>query len=309
MVLRVQFRRRALAALVAMAGGVFATAVPAQDWPSKPIRMIVPYPPAGGTDIVARILNEQLAAELGQPIIIENKGGAAGNLGTDLAAKSPPDGYTFLFTLSSHTINPKLYDKLPFDVERDFVAGQHGGVDPAAIAVHPSVQANNVQELIALAKAKPGKLSYASVGIGSPSHIAGELFKLRTGVDMVHVPYKGGGPAVTDTIGGQVPLLFVSMPAAWQYVKSGKFEGAGRDERQAQHRRAGPRDDRRAGVADCVVNSWYGAFVPAKTPPAIVAEAECRDGQGASDAGARGQASGARRRGRRRTRRRSSRRW
>lgn len=270
MVLRDRFRRRAFAALVAIAGAVFVTAVPAQDWPSRPIRMIVPYPPAGGTDVVARVLAEPLAAELGQPIIIENRGGAAGNLGTDIAAKAAPDGYTFLFTLSSHTINPKLYDKLPFDVERDFVAIGRAASIPQLIAVHPSVKANTIQELIALAKAQPGKLSYASVGTGSPSHIAGELFKLRTGVDMVHIPYKGGGPAVADTIGGQVPVLFVSMPAAWQHVKAGRLRALA----VTSDKRSVVAPDlptlAEAGVADSVVNSWYGAFAPAKVPAAIV---------------------------------------
>ena len=263
-------RRRALFALAAIAGAMFATGAPAQDWPSKPIRMIVPYPPAGGTDVVARILTEPLAAELGQPIVIENRGGAAGNLGTDIAAKAAADGYTFLFTLSSHTINPKLYDKLPFDVERDFVAIGRAASIPQLIAVHPSVKANTIQELIALAKSQPGKLSYASVGTGSPSHIAGELFKLKTGIDMVHIPYKGGGPAVTDAIGGQVPVLFVSMPAAWQHVKSGRLRALA----VTSDTRSVVAPDlptlAEAGVADCVVNSWYGAFAPAKMPPAIV---------------------------------------
>ena len=261
------FRRMAFAALVAVAG---ATGALAQDWPNKPIRMIVPYPPAGGTDVVARVLTEPLAAELGQPIVVENRGGAAGNLGTDLAAKAAPDGYTFLFTLSSHTINPKLYDKLPFDVERDFVPIGRAASIPQLIAVHPSVKANNIQELIALAKAQPGKLSYASVGTGSPSHIAGELFKLKTGVDMVHIPYKGGGPAVTDAIGGQVPVLFVSMPAAWQHVKSGRLRALAvtSDKRSVVAPELPTLAE--AGVPDCVVNSWYGAFAPAKMPAPIV---------------------------------------
>src|SRR6266581_4207180 len=179
-----------------------ALAQDAKDYPTKPIRFIVPYPPAGGTDVVARILSEPLAAALGQPIIIDNRGGAAGNLGTDLAAKATPDGYTILFTISSHTINPKLYEKLPFDVERDFVPISLAAYIPQIIVVHPSVPVNNVQELIAYSKARPGKLNYASVGVGSPAHVAGELFKLKTGVDIVHIPYKGGGPAIIDTIGG-----------------------------------------------------------------------------------------------------------
>src|ERR1700680_4979421 len=217
--------RAAVAALPLLLGAAFcAPPLHAQDYPTKPIRMIVPYPPAGGTDIVARTLSEPLAKELGQPILIDNRGGAAGNIGTDLAAKSAPDGYTILFTLSSHTINPKLYDKLPFDVERDFIPISLAAFIPQILVAHPAVPANNIKELIALAKSQPGKLNYASVGTGSPGHIAGELFKFTTGVDMVHVPYKGGGPAVADTLGGQVQLLFVSMPAALHYVKAGRLK-------------------------------------------------------------------------------------
>jgi len=241
----------------------------AQGYPTKPIRMIVPYPPAGGTDIVARVVNEPLSTLLGQPIIVDNKGGAAGNLGTDLAAKATADGYTVLFTLSSHTINPKLYGKLPFDVEKDFAAVSLAAYIPQILVVNTSVPINNIQELIAYAKARPGKLNYASVGIGSPGHIAGELFKLKTGVDIVHVPYKGGGPAVTDTLGGQVQLLFVSLPAAFQYVKAGRLRAIA----VASDKRSVAAPDiptiAEQGV-DCVVNSWYGALVPAKTPPAVV---------------------------------------
>jgi len=261
---------RMFASIAAVAIALVSNVAFAQDWPTKPIRMIVPYPPAGGTDVVARVITEPLGAVLGQPIVVENRGGAAGNLGTDIAAKAAPDGYTFLFTLSSHTINPKLYDKLPFDVERDFVAVGRAASIPQLIAVHPSVKANNIQELIALAKSQPGKLSYASVGTGSPSHIAGELFKLKTGIDMVHIPYKGGGPAVTDAIGGQVPVLFVSMPAAWQHVKSGRLRALA----VTSDTRSVVAPDlptlAEAGVADCVVNSWYGAFAPAKMPAPMV---------------------------------------
>jgi tripartite-type tricarboxylate transporter receptor subunit TctC len=266
----IDVRRRRLAGALAAAPMAWSLRAVAQEWPAKPIRVIVPYPPAGGTDVVFRILSEPLAAELGQPIVIENRGGAAGNLGTDVAAKAPGDGYTLLFTLSSHTINPKLYDKLPFDVERDFVAVGRAASIPQLIAVHPSVKAASVQELIALAKAQPGKLSFASVGTGSPSHIAGELLKLRTGIDMVHVPYKGGGPAVTDVIGGQVPILFVSMPAAWQHVKSGRLRAIAvtSDKRSVVAPELPTLGD--AGIADCVVNSWYGMFAPSKTPPAVV---------------------------------------
>jgi len=256
-----------LALLSAIAGAQDA----ARDYPTKPIRFLVPYPPAGGTDIVARTLTEPLSQVLGQPIIIDNRGGAAGNLGTDLAAKAPADGYTVLFTLSSHTINPRLYDKLPFDVEKDFVPVSLAAMIPQILVVNPTVPVNNVKELIALARSQPGKLNYASVGTGSPGHIAGELFKLKTGVDMVHVPYKGGGPAVTDTLGGQVQLLFVSLPAALQYVKAGRLRALAVTSDQRSVAAPDIPTISESGV-DCIVNSWYGALVPAKTPAAIVAK-------------------------------------
>jgi tripartite-type tricarboxylate transporter receptor subunit TctC len=263
----------ALARALALAMLVLAPAVAsAQAYPSRPIKFIVPYPPGGGTDVVARIMNEPLATELGQPIIIENKGGAAGNVGTELAARAPADGYNILFTLSSHTINPKLYDKLPFDVEKDFVPISMATLIPQILVVHPSVPANNVQELIALAKAQPGKLNFASVGTGSPGHIAGELFKLKTGIDIVHVPYKGGGPAVTDTIGGQVQMLFVSMPAVWQHVKSGRVKAIAVTSAKRSVTAPDVPTFVESGVPEVVVDSWYGAFAPAKTPPAIVAQ-------------------------------------
>jgi len=254
----------------ALFGAGPALAQDVKDYPNKPIRFIVPYPPAGGTDIVARIIVDPLAAVLGQPIIIENRGGAGGNVGTDVAAKSTPDGYTILFTLSSHTINPKLYEKLPFDVEKDFVPISLAALVPQILVANPSVPANNVAELIALAKREPGKLNYASVGTGSPAHIAGELFKLKAGVDIVHVPYKGGGPAITDTLGGQVQLAFVSIPAALQFVKAGKLKALAvtSDKRSL----AAPDIPTIAeSVPDCIVNSWYGALAPAKTPLAIIA--------------------------------------
>jgi len=266
-------KRRMSRVALLVAAVVLAAAMPAlaQDYPNRPIRFIVPYPPGGGTDVVARIMSDALAADLRQPIIIDNRGGAAGNVGTDIAAKAPADGYNILFTLSSHTINPKLYDKLPFDVERDFVPISLAALIPQILVVHPSVPANNVQELIALAKANPGKLNYASVGTGSPGHIAGELFKIKTGVDIVHIPYKGGGPAVVDTIGGQVQLLFVSMPAAWQHVKAGKLKAIA----VASAKRSVAAPDlptiAESGVPDYAVESWYGALAPAKTPPAAVA--------------------------------------
>lgn len=268
--MRLRLWRVAVPAIcVLLAGAALAEDAP-RDYPNRPIRFLVPYPPAGGTDIVARTLIEPLSQTLGQPIIVDNRGGAAGNLGTDLVAKAPADGYTVLFTLSSHTINPRLYDKLPFDVEKDFVAVSLAAMIPQVLVANPSVPVHSVKELIALARLQPGKLNYASVGTGSPGHIAGELFKLKTDIDIVHVPYKGGAPAVTDTLGGQVQLLFVSLPAALQYIRAGKLRALA----VTSDRRSVAAPDiptiAESGV-DCVVNSWYGALLPAKTPPAIVA--------------------------------------
>jgi tripartite-type tricarboxylate transporter receptor subunit TctC len=251
--------------------GVGRTAL-AQEYPVRPIRFIVPYPPAGGTDIVLRSFSEQLGQALGQPIVIDNRGGAAGNVGTEVAARATPDGYTVLFTLSSHTINPKLYGKLPFDVEKDFNAVSLAASVPQILVANLGAPFNTVQEMIAYAKANPGKLNFASVGTGSPAHIAGELLKLKAGIDIVHVPYKGGGPAVADTLGGQVQMAFVSLPAAWQHVKAGRLKAIAVT--SAKRTVAAPDVPTlvESGVPECVVDSWYGAFVPAKTPPGAIAK-------------------------------------
>jgi len=243
----------------------------AQDWPTKSVHFIVPYPPGGGTDVIARIVQQRLSEALGQPIVIENRGGAGGALGTEVAAKSAPDGYTFLFTLSSHTINPLLY-KLNFDVERDFASVTLIVSVPQLIAAYPGAPIKSMQDVVAMAKAQPGKLNFASVGNGTPSHIAGELLKLRAGIDIVHIPYKGGGPAVADTLGGQVPLLFVTMPAVMSHVRSGKLRALAVT---TIKRNPGapeiPTVAEALKIPDYEVDSWYALFAPAKTPPAIVA--------------------------------------
>jgi tripartite-type tricarboxylate transporter receptor subunit TctC len=243
----------------------------AQDYPTKPIRFVVPYPPGGGTDIIARIVQAKLTQGLGQPVIIENRGGAGGAVGTEVVAKSAPDGYTILFTLSSHTINPLLY-KLPFDTEKDFAPISLVASLPQIIAAYPPLPVKNMQELIALAKAYPGKLNFASVGNGSPSHIAGELLKLKAGIDLVHIPYKGGGPAVADTVAGQVQFLIVSIPAAMSQVKSGRLRPiAVTTLKRSPAAPEIPTVAESAGIPDYEVDSWYAMFAPAKTPPAIVA--------------------------------------
>ena len=263
---------RALVRRVALVGFVLlAQAAQAQEWPQKPVRFIVPYPPGGGTDVIARIIQEPLSRVLGQQVVIENRGGAGGALGTEAAARSAADGYTFLFTLSSHTINPLLY-KLSFDVEKDFVSVTTVASLPQLIATNPASPFKTMQDIVAQAKAQPDKVAYASVGAGTPSHIAGELLNLRAGVKLLHIPYKGGGPATTDVLGGQVPLLFVSIPAAMGFVKSGKL----RPIAVTTLKRSGaapevPTVAEALNIPDYEVDSWYAIFAPARTAPAITA--------------------------------------
>jgi tripartite-type tricarboxylate transporter receptor subunit TctC len=256
--------------IVLFLGLVSAWVASAQEWPAKPVRFIVPYPPGGGTDVIARIVQPRLAEALGQPIVIENRGGAGGVLGTGEAAKAAPDGYTFLFTLSSHTINPLLY-KLSFDVERDFAPVTLVVSVPQLIAAYPGAHLGSMGQVVAMARSQPGKLAFASVGNGTPSHIAGELLKLRTGIDIVHVPYKGGGPAVADTLGGQVPLIMVTMPAAISHVRSGKLIPlAVTTARRNPGAPDIPTVAEALKIPDYEVDSWYAMFAPAKTPSAIV---------------------------------------
>jgi tripartite-type tricarboxylate transporter receptor subunit TctC len=259
-------------AILLVLGLCAAMAAGAQEWPTKPVRFIVPYPPGGGTDVIARIVQSRLGETLGQQVIIENRGGAGGALGTEQAAHAAPDGYTFLFTLSSHTINPVLY-KLNYDTERDFAGVTLIVSVPQLIATHPGSPIQSLQDVVKLAKEKPGALNFASVGNGTPSHIAGELIKLKTGIDMVHIPYKGGGPAVADTLGGQVSFAIVTMPAAISHVRAGKLRALAVT---TLKRNPGapeiPTVAEALKLADYEVDSWYALFAPAKTPPAIVAK-------------------------------------
>ncbi|MGJ7541759.1 tripartite tricarboxylate transporter substrate binding protein [Variovorax sp. LT1R16] len=261
--------RAGLLAAVALA----ASAAPAQngtDYPGKPIKLIVPYPPGGGTDVIARIVQERFQTLMGQPVLIDNRGGAAGSIGTDMAAKAAPDGYTVLFTLSSHTINPSIYPKLPFDTAKDFEPVGMVASLPQILVANLQFAPSTVAELVALAKSRPDTISFASVGNGSPGHLAGELLKLRTGTRMTHIPYRGGGPAVTDVMGGQVPLLWVSIPAAAQFVKAGKLKALAVSTTQRSAAFPDVPTMQEAGVADFEVDSWYAMFVPVKTPRAVI---------------------------------------
>jgi len=269
-------RRQALRTalgVTALAVATWALPLAAQaqaGYPEKPIRFVVPYPPGGGTDVVARIVQARLQAALGQSIIIDNKGGAGGSLGTDVVAKSAPDGYTVLFTLSSHTINPAIFPKLPFDTIKDFEPVGLVASLPQILVAYPGLSVRNVADVVAQAKAAPAKFSFASVGNGSPGHLAGELMMIRTGAPMVHIPYRGGGPAVTDVMGGQVPYLWVSIPAAAQFVKAGKLRALAVSTTKRSSAFPDVPTMQEAGVPDFEVDSWYAMLLPAKTPKAII---------------------------------------
>jgi tripartite-type tricarboxylate transporter receptor subunit TctC len=240
------------------------------SYPNKPIKFIVPYPPGGGTDVIARIVQEPLSSNLGQQVIIENRGGAGGSIGSEAAARSPADGYTVLFTLSSHTINPAIYPKLSFNTEKDFLPVVTIASLPQILVANPDFPAKNVKDVIDMAKAKPGTVAYASVGNGSPGHLAGAMMAGGANVKMTHIPYRGGGPAVTDVMGGQVPLLWVSIPAAANFVKAGKLKALA----VSTTKRSAVFPDVptmiESGFKDFEVDSWYAMFVPANTPKAAV---------------------------------------
>lgn len=246
-----------------------AQAQPA-SYPDKPVRFLVPYPPGGGTDVIARIVQGKFQAALGQQIVIENKGGAGGSVGTELVSKAAPDGYTVLFTLSSHTINPAIFAKLNYDTLKDFEPVGLVASLPQILVAGPQFPANTVAEMNALAKAKPGSVAFASVGNGSPGHLAGELQALRIGTRLTHIPYRGGGPAVTDVMGGQVPTLWVSIPAAAQFVKSGKLKALAVSTLKRSAAFPDVPTMQESGIADFEVDSWYAMFVPARTPRAVI---------------------------------------
>ena len=249
-----------------------AAAAGAGAWPTRPVTFIVPYPPGGGTDVIARIVQEPLARRLGQPVVIENRGGAGGSVGTAVAARAAPDGHTMLFTLSSHSINPVIYRKLPFDTERDFRPVSMVASLPQLFAVHPATPYKSFGELVSYLRGHPGKLDYASVGVGSPSHIAGELLKMRLSAYMVHIPYRGGGPAVAATLAGDVPLLIVSIPAAMSQVRAGRLRPLAVSTRQRTSiLKEVPTVAEATGLADYEVDSWYAVFAPAHAPDEAVA--------------------------------------
>jgi tripartite-type tricarboxylate transporter receptor subunit TctC len=258
----------ALALILLTGGGLIAAS--AQPYPSKPIRMLVTAPAGSGADIVARLVGQKMSESLGQQIIVDNRGGAGGTIGTEIAAKSTPDGYTIVMVTAGHTINPSVFVKLPYDPIKDLAPVTMLASTPYLFVAHPSLPAKNVAELIALAKAKPKQLNYAAGGVAVGSHLAGELFKMRAGVDIVNVPYKGAPQATTDVVAGQVQLAFITMPTALPLVKSGKLRALG----VTSAKRVGATPEYPA-IAETVPNfdvrTWQGLLAPAGTPAAVVA--------------------------------------
>ncbi len=237
-------------------------------YPSKPIRMVVPYPPGGGTDVIARIVYQKMAEILGQPVVIENKGGAGGSVGTGVIAKSSPDGYSVLFTLSSHTINPAIYPRLPFDTAADFESVGMVASLPQILVAHPSAPYNDLKEYLAWGKTNP--IAYASVGNGSPSHLAGELLVIKSGIAMTHVPYRGAGPAVTDLLGNQITNGWMSIPAAAQHIKNGKLKGIAVSTMKRAAAFPEVKTVAEQGFPDFEVDSWFAIFMPVGVPAAII---------------------------------------
>jgi tripartite-type tricarboxylate transporter receptor subunit TctC len=263
-------KRIAIAAALSLA--TVSSVAHSQAYPTKPIRFIVPFAPGGSTDLLARFLAQQLAAPLGQTVVVDNRAGAGGVVGAETAARAPADGYTIVLgSAGPLTINPNIRDKTPYDTLRDFTPITMATVSPFTLVVHPSSPAKTVKELIALAKAKPGELNFGSAGNGSVGHFSTEQFMTLTGVKLVHVPYKGAGPAVTDLLGGRLNLMFENLPTIIPHVRSGKLRmlGVGTKQRSALAPEFPTIADE--GVPGYDSATVFGVLAPAKTPPAIIA--------------------------------------
>jgi len=256
---------------LALLAWVMCSAVWAQDYPSKPVRMVVGFPPGGGTDVVARIIVPRMSELLGQSVVIDNRPGATGTVAAGQVAKSPPDGYTIMMGhVSVNAIAPSLFASLPYDVERDFAPIGLAAAVPHLVVVHPSVPVNTLHELVAYLKAQPGKFTFPSAGNGSMPHLAGEIFQSIAGVRLVHVPYKGSGQSMQDLLGGQHLVAFDTMPASAPHVRAGRLRAVAVSTAQRVASFPEVPTAEEAGVPGYVVTTWYGVFAPAGTPAAIV---------------------------------------
>jgi len=255
----------ALAITLALSTSAFA-----QGWPNKPIRMVVPYTPGGYTDLMARTVGQKISEALGQPIIFENRPGANAIIGTDVVAKSPPDGYTFGTVIAAHAVNATLNPKLPYDTMKDFTYVSLMSVAPLIIIANNALPANNIKELVALAKAKPGELNFASSGVGAAAHLTMEMFKARMGIDMQHVPYKGTAGALQDTVGGRINVMFDIVGPLMPQVKAGNVKALGLAAREQIPSAPGVPTIIEQGVPDFVSGTWAGIIAPAGMPKEIV---------------------------------------
>jgi len=251
--------------LLAAAAGAMA-----QPYPAKPIRVIAGFPPASGADITARVIGARLNDALGQQVVVDNRPGAGSNIAAELAAKSPPDGYTLFIGTVANAINATLYPKLPFDFARDFAPVALTTAAPNILVVHPSVPARSVKELVALAKSRPGQLNFASAGTGTAPHLSGELFKAMTGVSMVHIPYKGSPPAVTDLMAGEVALMFSPSSSVLPHVKTGRLRALAVTTASRLPSLPDLPTVAESGLKGYETITWFGVVAPAKTPPAII---------------------------------------
>jgi len=266
-------RCRLVMILIAIACAMAASCVRAEIYPVRAVQLVVPYPAGGVTDVLARALAEGLTRRWEQTVYVDNRGGASGNIGSNLVAKASADGYTLLFgTASTHTINPALFANLPFDPVRDFVPISLVAQIPNVLLVHPSLGVHSVQELIELARKKPGSLDYASSGNGTTTHLAGELFKMRTGVDIVHVPYKGSSAAIQDLVAGRISIMFENLPIGLKWVTAGRLITLAVTGITRSPAMPDVPTMQESGVADFNVTGWSGVFAPAATPPAIIAQ-------------------------------------
>ena len=266
-------RMFAVAGLMAGTGvtSLYAPAAQADTWPSKPVTVIVPFPAGGGTDAFARPLTAQLSKQLGKQFVIDNRGGAGGTVGASIAAKAAPDGYTLFIGGAHHAIAPSFYKKLDYDIEKDFIPITVIAQPPQVIVVNSGkVQATSVKDLIAYAKANPGKLNYASAGNGSSHHLSGELFKLQTQTDLIHVPYKGAGPALSDLIAGQVDLMFDGLGSSSQHIRAGRIKALAVASKTRSAAFPNVPTAAEAGLPNYDVSTWYALWAPKGTPKEVV---------------------------------------
>jgi len=259
----------ALLATIAVAAGLPAGA---QQYPSGPIRIVVPFPPGGGTDILARLIGQKLTESWGQPVVIDNRAGASGTLGTAVVAKAAPDGHTALIVPAGYAGNPGLYKRLPYDQARDLAPVSWLASGPLVLVVHPSFPAKSIKELIALGRARPGELDFGSAGPGTLPHLSAELFSSMSGVKMVHIPYKGAGAAVADLLAGRVPIYFMNILQSLQLVKNGKLRALGVTTPQRSPIAPEIPAIAEAGLKGYDMTNWYGLLVPAATPRAALAK-------------------------------------